>query len=175
MYEGTKVRLRSLERKDLPKCVEWLNDPEICETLSISEPISIEGEQRWFDNVQKDDSSKIYCIETLQGEHIGNVGLEDINLHDRKAELGIFIGEKRLWGIGYGTEAVKLALKLAFEGMNLNRVYLRTFISNERASKCYEKAGFVKEGILRQDIFKNGKYVDTLAYSILAEDYFKDH
>ena len=172
MYQGTKVRLRPLERKHLPKCVEWLNDPEVTENLTLSEPVSLEGEQRWYDSQLRDDSSRIYAIETLQGEHIGNIGLHDINTHDRKAELGIFIGEKRLWGKGYGTEAVELALKLAFEGMNLNKVYLRTFMRNERAQKCYEKVGFLKEGILRQDSFKKGEYLDSLVYSVLREEYF---
>ncbi len=173
MYQGTKVRLRPLEKKHLPKCVVWLNDPEVTETLSFSEPISMEGEQRWYENLLRDKSSKIYAIETVKGEHIGNVGLSDIDLHNRKAELGIFIGEKNLWGKGYGTEAVLLALKLAFEGLNLNKVYLRTFKGNERAKKCYEKAGFIKEGVLRQDNFKNGKYIDSLVYSVLAEEYFQ--
>lgn len=171
MYEGTKVRLRPLERKHLSKCVEWLNDVEVTETLSISEPLGMEGEQRWYETHLKDTTSKIYAIETLEGEHIGNVGLESICLHDRKAELGIFIGKKNFWGKGYGTEAVQLALKLAFEGLNLNKVYLRTFVTNVRAQRCYEKAGFVKEGLLRQDMFKNGKYLDCLVYSVLSEEY----
>ncbi|MBU7025134.1 MAG: GNAT family N-acetyltransferase, partial [Theionarchaea archaeon] len=94
-------------------------------------------------------------------------------LHNRKAELGIFIGEKKYWGKGYGTEAVRLGLKLAFEALNLNKVYLRAFINNKRAQKCYEKAGFKKEGILRQDMFKNGNYIDCIVYSILMEEYFQ--
>ncbi len=173
MYDGTKVKLRPLERKHLSKCVEWLNDPDVTAHLTLSEPVSMEGEQKWFDNLLRDSSSRIYAIETAEGEHIGNVGLEDINLHSRKAELGIFIGEKRFWGKGYGTEAIMLALKIAFESMNLNRVYLRVFIDNKRAQACYEKVGFKREGILRQDEFKNGKYIDCPTYSILAEEYFK--
>lgn len=173
MYQGTKIRLRPLERKHLSKCVEWLNDPEVTENLALSEPVSMEGEQRWFDDLLRDNSTRVYAIETVEGEHIGNVGLHEIDLHNRKTELGIVIGEKSLWGKGYGTEAVLLALKLAFEGMNLNRVYLRTFVNNERAQKCYERAGFVKEGILREDHFKNGEYIDCLVYSVLAEEFFK--
>lgn len=173
MYEGTKVQLKPLERKHLSKCVEWLNDPEVTENLSFSEPISMEGEQRWYENLLRDDSTKVYAIETLSGEHIGNVGLHDINMKDRKAELGIFIGKKSLWGKGYGTEAVSLALKLAFEGLNLNRVHLRTFTGNKRAQKCYEKVGFKKEGVLRQDSFKSGEYVDSVVYSVLAEEHFQ--
>lgn len=174
MYEGTKVRLRPLERKHLAKCVEWLNDPEVTETLAISEPMSMEEEQKWYENHLRDKSSKIFAIETLKGEHIGNVGLHDIDTHNRKAELGIFVGEKSLWGKGYGTEAVSLALELAFEGLNLNKVYLRAFITNVRAQRCYERAGFVKEGVLRQDNFKKGVYIDSFIYSVLAEEYFKN-
>ncbi|MBU7013667.1 MAG: GNAT family N-acetyltransferase [Theionarchaea archaeon] len=173
MYKGTKVSLQSLERKHLQKCVEWLNDPEITETLSMSEPVSMESEQRWYDSYLKDDHSKILAIETVKGEFIGNIGLHNIDLHNRKAELGIFIGDKEYWGKGYGTEAVLLGLKFAFEALNLNKVYLRTFVSNKRAQRCYEKAGFKKEGILRQDMFKNGNYVDCIVYSVLIEEYFR--
>lgn len=173
MYQGTRVRLRPLERRHLSSCVEWLNDPEITEHLSFSEPISMEGEQRWYEDLLRDKSTKVYAVETLQGEHIGNLGLHDIDLHSRKTEFGIFIGKKDLWGKGYGTEAVLLALKLAFEGLNLNKVFLRVFTGNKRAQKCYEKAGFKKEGVLRQDMFKNGKYLDSVIYSVLAEEYFQ--
>jgi UDP-4-amino-4,6-dideoxy-N-acetyl-beta-L-altrosamine N-acetyltransferase len=173
MYEKTRIQLRPLERKHLTECVEWLNDPDVTKNLSMSEPISMEGEQRWFENLQRDQSSRVYAIETIEGEYIGNLGLHKIDLHNRKAELGILIGKKTLWGKGYGTEAVKLALNLAFEGLNLNRVYLRAFSDNKRAHKCYENAGFIKEGILRQDEFKGGGYVDCLVYSVLAKEYFQ--
>jgi UDP-4-amino-4,6-dideoxy-N-acetyl-beta-L-altrosamine N-acetyltransferase len=172
MYEGTRLKLKPLERKHLAQCVTWFNDPEVIEFLTMSEPMSMEKEQKWYENYLKDKSSKVYIIETGKGEHIGNIGLNDIDLHTRKAELGIFIGEKKFWGKGYGTEAVELGLKLAFEGLNLNRVYLKVFQNNKRAQKCYEKAGFKKEGVLRQDEFKNGKYIDCEVYSVLAREYF---
>lgn len=173
MYQGTRVQLKPLEKKHLSKCVEWLNDPEITENLSFSEPISMEDEERWYEQLLMDKSSRVYIIETVEGDYIGNLGLHEIDLHNRKTEMGLFIGDKKLWGKGYGTEAVLLGLRLAFEGLNLNKVFLRTFMNNKRAQKCYEKAGFTKEGILRQDIFKNGKYIDCVVYSVLAEEYMK--
>lgn len=173
MYKGTKIQLKPLERKHLAQCVEWLNDPEVTEFLTISEPMGMEGEQRWYDNYLKDDSMKIYALETIDGNHIGNAGLENIDVHSRRAELGIFIGDKKYWGKGYGTEAVLLILDLAFNGLNLNKVYLKAFVTNERAWKCYEKAGFIREGVLREDIFKNGTYADCFIYSVLADEYFK--
>jgi RimJ/RimL family protein N-acetyltransferase len=63
-----------------------------------------------------------------------------------------------LQGKGYGTEAVKLLLKFAFNDLNLNKVYLKVFQNNERAIKCYLKAGFVKEGLLRKESFIDGSY-----------------
>lgn len=173
MYRGTKVQLGPLERKHLSKNVKWLNDPEVTKYLRFFEPIGIEEEQRWYEDLLKDNSRKVYAIRIVDGDYIGNLQLSNIDLHDRKAELGILIGEKNLWGKGYGTEAVELAVRLAFEGLNLNRVYLRTLTSNKRARRCYEKVGFKEEGILRQDGFCKGKYADRVIYSILAEEYFK--
>lgn len=174
MYQGTNVRIRPLERRHLAKCVEWLNDSDVTEYLTMSEPLSMEGEQRWYENLLRDKSSKVYTIETVAGEHIGNLGLHSIDFHNRRTEMGVFIGKKSVWGKGYGTEAVLLGLKLAFEGLNLNKVYLKVFVNNKRAQKCYEKAGFKKEGVLRQEEFKNGTYVDCLIYSVLAEEYFAE-
>ncbi|MBU7042924.1 MAG: GNAT family N-acetyltransferase [Theionarchaea archaeon] len=174
MYQGSKVALKPLERKHLPKCVEWFNDPDITENLSFFEPIGLEGEQRWYEAMVKDAAVKVYAIETIEGEYIGNVGFHDIDLHNRKAELGIFIGEQTLWDRGLGTETINLALNMAFKGLNLNKVYVKTFSRNKRAQTCFEKVHFIKEGILREDFFKNGEYIDCIVYSILAREYFTD-
>jgi hypothetical protein len=71
------------------------------------------------------------------------------------------IGDKREWNKGYGTEVTRLLTRYAFETLNLNRVWLRVYEFNRYAIRAYEKAGYRREGVLRQDHFSDGPYWDT--------------
>jgi RimJ/RimL family protein N-acetyltransferase len=95
----------------------------------------------------------------------------DINWKNRSAEVGIFIGDKRYWNQGYGRDAMVLMLRHAFYNLGLNRVSLRVYVTNPRAVHCYEKAGFVLEGRMRQAQFKDGKFIDVLLMSALASEW----
>jgi RimJ/RimL family protein N-acetyltransferase len=169
--QGTRIRLRAIERSDIPTFVRWLNDPEVVADLLLYQPISLAQEERWFEDYLKDTDRHIFGIETANGHLIGNVALEDINWKDRSAELGIVIGEKDHWGQGYGTDAVRTLLRFAFQEMNLHRVSLRVFDDNARAIRCYETCGFRHEGRLRQAEFSKGRYRDELMMGILSSEF----
>lgn len=171
MINGKKVRLRAIEREDIPKFVRWLNDPEVTQYLTLYMPISRVEEERWFEQQLESQNSKVLAIETNEGLHIGNIGLHDIDWKNRHAMLGIFIGEKEYWGLGYGTDAVMTLLGFAFQEMNLHRIYLYVFDYNERAIRCYQKCGFQVEGRQREGLYQNGEYHDLLSMSILESEY----
>ncbi|HDN79985.1 MAG: N-acetyltransferase [Chloroflexi bacterium] len=171
MLRGRKVRLRAPEREDLPLFVRWLNDTEVTRYLTLYWPLSMAEEEQWFENLLKRENDRVFVIETEEGKPIGNMGLHNIDWKNRKAVLGIFIGEKDYWGKGYGTDAIKTLLRFAFEELNLNRVELRVFEFNTRAIRCYEKCGFVTEGRLRQSLFRNGRYHDELVMAVLREEW----
>lgn len=80
-------------------------------------------------------------------------------------------GESSEWGKGYGTEATRLLVQHAFETMNLNRVWLLVYEFNERALRAYERVGFQKEGVLRQEMYRQGRYWNTILMAILREDW----
>jgi len=177
MIVGEKVRLRPIERSDLPRFVAWFGDPEVRRHLLIYLPFSLAQEERWFENLlerlerQRD---LVLAIETPEKVHIGNVGLHSIDWKNRSAELGIAIGEKAYWDQGYGTDAIRTLLGLAFREMNLHRVFLRVNADNARAVRCYEKAGFRREGTLREAMFREGAYRDQYVMSVLELE-FKDN
>jgi len=171
MLKGEKVSLRAIEREDIPTFVRWLNDPEVCKYLLMYIPMSIAEEERWFERQLDAKDSKILAIETAEGFHIGNIGLHDIDWKSRRAELGIVIGEKAYWGLGYGTDAIKTALRFAFDEMNLHRVYLRVIDFNERAQRCYQKCGFQYEGRQREAHYHDGRYHDMLIMGVLRDEY----
>jgi diamine N-acetyltransferase len=174
MILGKKVRLRPVERDDLPRFVEWFGDPEVRRHLAIYLPFSLAQEERWFENLQgrlERQEDVLLAIETADGVHIGNLGLHGINWKDRSAELGIAIGEKAYWNQGYGTDAIRTLLGLAFRELNLHRVLLRVDADNARAIRCYEKAGFQREGTSREAVFSEGSYRDQYVMSILESEF----
>jgi RimJ/RimL family protein N-acetyltransferase len=102
---------------------------------------------------------------------VGGGGLVGIDWQNRFAEIGIHIGEKKYWDKGFGTKVIKLFLKHGFDTLNLNRLWLRVFETNQRAIRAYEKAGFTLEGRYRQGQFLDGKYVDVMIMSVLQSEW----
>lgn len=170
MIVGHKTRLRAIEREDIPTFVKWFNDPEVRHYLEMYLPMSKAAEEEWFEAHLKDDSSRIFAIETEEGVHIGNVGLHQLDWKNRNAFLGIVIGEKEYWGRGYGSDAIIALLDFAFNEMNLHRVHLSTYDFNQRAIRCYEKCGFRHEGRAREAHFTDGRYHDSLLMAILRKE-----
>ena len=175
MIYGDSIRLRAIERRDLPRFVEWLNDPEVIQGLLFYLPMSLAEEEGWFENMLKHPASEHpLVIEIHEGNEwvmIGNCGVHNIDWRCRSAEVGIVIGDKRVWNHGYGTQAMKLLLKHCFETLNLNRVALDVYENNIRAIRSYEKAGFTQEGRKRQAMYKDGQYLDILKMSILRQEW----
>ncbi len=174
MIVGEKVRLRPIERKDLPRFVKWFGDPQVRRYLGMALPFSLAQEERWFENLQDRLEKRelvALTIETAEGAHIGNISLFDIRWKDRCAELGVTIGDKSYWNRGFGTDAVRTMLRVAFHDLNLHRVFLRVHADNVRGIRCYEKAGFRKEGALRESVFRDGAYRDMVVMGILTSEY----
>ncbi len=169
--EGELVLLRPRVDDDLPLFARWHGNPDVRHWLHMSEipnqTLELER-QRW--QIARNDPTRVsFVIETLEGVPIGNIVLVDIDAAHRRAELGIAIGEKEHWGRGYGTDAIRVVLRFAFEVLNLRRVELITDIDNERGIRAYEKCGFVREGVLRAKRLRYGEPLDMLIMSVLRE------
>jgi len=175
MIPGKRIRLRAVERDDLPLFVQWLNDPEVTAGLMIIMPLSREEEQHWFDKIMAHPpAERPLAIEIKDADTwrlVGNCEFHDISPVNHSATVGIFIGDKSIWDSGYGTEAMQVMLKFGFESLNLNRIALMVYDTNPRAQHVYEKVGFVHEGRLRQARFKNGQYGDELLMSVLRSEW----
>ncbi len=171
MLFGESIRLRAIEREDIPAFVRWFNDPEVRRYLLMYKPLSKAREERWFEAHLDKQDEFIFAIEARTEEgwvHIGNIGLHRVDWKNRNATLGIVLGEKAYWGRGYGTDAVRTALRFAFQELNLHRVELEVVAENLRAIRCYEKAGFIREGTRREALFGDGRYHDAYMMAVLA-------
>jgi RimJ/RimL family protein N-acetyltransferase len=178
MIIGERIRFRAIEKADLPSFVRWLNDPEVKDGLCLLYPLSLAEEEEWFTAMlKKPPRERPMAIELQPDEKkdhwvfVGNCGFFDINLENRSAEIGIHIGEKEYWDKGFGTKAIQLILEHGFSNINLHRIYLRVFESNQRAIRSYEKAGFIIEGKMREAQYRNGSYEDVLLMSVLRPEW----
>ena len=174
MIEGKLVNLRAPEMTDLERNATWVNDREVTRFLAFRYQMSLAAEEAWLREMASKPISYervFFAIETKDGVHIGNTNLFDVKPEDRKAKLGIMIGDKSYWSKGYGSDALLALLGFAFEEMNLNRVELDVFDFNERAIASYRKCGFMEEGRRRQALYKGGDYHDVIVMGVLRDEW----
>lgn len=175
MIIGDGVRLRAIEKSDLPHFVEWFNDSEVTENLLLHIPLSLDKEQMWYESMLKGPQASLPLmieIKTPEGwVAVGDCSFHNIEETNRCSEVGIVIGDKTAWNKGIGTEAMRLLLRHGFLNLNLNRIYLHVYETNPRGIRCYEKAGYVQEGRLRQAVYKNGRYLDVIVMSVLRSEW----
>lgn len=169
------VSLRELLMEDANDRFRWCMDEEITRHLNMpdrSPPFTIEETRNWIEKcINKTNGYEQMAIIADDEKHIGWIDLKNIDSLNKHAELGIAIGDKNYWGKGYGIAAMYEMLKFGFQVLGLNKIWLRVEVDNFLAIKSYKRAGYVEEGILRQDRLRKGKYVDRLRMSILKEEY----
>jgi RimJ/RimL family protein N-acetyltransferase len=176
MLIGRSVRLRALERADLPDVVRWFNDPEVRALVARSSPLSLAEEERWFEAQLKSTEGVVFAIETppakmAPARSIGCCGLQRIDWRNRHADLGIMIGAVADRGRGYGSDAVRCLVDHALLDLGLHRVELEVYADNLPARRCYERLGFVLEGVRRQATWKGGTFKDNVVMAVLATEW----
>ncbi|WP_166244453.1 GNAT family N-acetyltransferase [Paenibacillus turpanensis] len=110
-----------------------------------------------------------WCIE-YEGRFIGQARLT-VQEQDRRARYAVGLFDSSVWGMGLGTEITQFVLQFAFEKLGLHRVDLRVLDYNHRAISCYEKCGFIKEGVEREGAWIEDKYETDVMMSILEREY----
>lgn len=171
-----KVVLRELTLQDAEDRYNWCLDKEVTKHLNMPEkypPFSMEETETWIKMcMAKTNGYEQKAIMTEEGKHIGWIDLKNIDRLNKHAELGIAIGDKSYWGKGYGLSAMNEMLLSGFKELELNKIWLRVEIDNEKAIKSYKKMGYIEEGILREDRLRNGEFVDRLRMSILKNEFY---
>jgi len=170
---GHRIYLRGLTRTDLPALLTWTSDREVTHYLYRGTfPAHLEALERAYEMMVNSSVEEEVAVCSRKEEVlIGIGGLHGINPIARSAELRILIGEKRWWNQGCGTEVTQLLLAWAFEVLNLHKVWLGVNAAQSNAVRVYEKVGFVREGILRDEVWRNGRYYDAVRMSLLATEY----
>ena len=165
------IYLRPMTHQDTDFIVAWRNDEEVRRNFIYQNLFTREGHEGWIRNMVETGKVVQMIICDMAGDTpLGSVYIRDIDRQHQKAEYGIFIGEESARGRGVGTAAARLMLDHCFHKEKLHRIYLRVFASNERAIRSYEKAGFVREGLLREDVCIDGQYRDIIWMAAINPD-----
>lgn len=172
--KGKIAFLRPVEKEDVNRIAKWLNDPVVTQTMFYGQlPMNEEQvEAMIMGQVRSPANTVFMIISHADGDQVvGFAGLYDISLTARKAAFRILIGNTDRWKQGIGTEVTEMLTFYGFDRLNLNRVSLGVTADNLGAVKCYEKAGYTVEGRLRQDLYRNGRYYDSILMSVLRSEY----
>lgn len=166
------VLLRAIEYSDLPFLQEMINDPGIEKVTGGScFPVSLDRQKRWFESYNQ--QSELRCmIQIKEGPVIGSITLTNIDWKNRTAELSQktkATAEMRvkndIW------DAMMGFLNYAFNELNLNCIYGTVLEYNHLSRKLAQKCGLKEEGVLRERIFKNGKYHNLIPNSVTKSDF----
>jgi RimJ/RimL family protein N-acetyltransferase len=151
---GEKTRLREKKLTDVRCDYRWQSDPELSKldaapTLVMSFAFYLLD---YSTLVHEYDRRRFpMAVDTLDGKHIGNCTLYEIDEKKGEGQVGIMIGDKEYWSQGYGTDVITTFTDYIFRNSTLNRLYLKTLDWNIRAQKCFIKSGFTECGSLKRD------------------------
>jgi RimJ/RimL family protein N-acetyltransferase len=172
MLKPRDVSLMPVTMHDLPVLFEWINEREQVIFNAPYKPVDELQHQRWFESIQGRNDIVVFGIRELAtGGLIGSCQLHHIHQVHRSAELQIRLGDVTKRGRGYGSQAVRLLLTFAFRDLNLHRVYLHVFSTNNVAIHLYQKVGFVQEGLLREAAYIDGQYCDVVIMGLLISEF----
>ncbi|MDZ7331684.1 MAG: GNAT family N-acetyltransferase [candidate division KSB1 bacterium] len=169
---GKKIYLRPVEPEDAAFLARGENHPAVREALFLAFPVSMGTELEKIEQFIKSKEAIVLIIVDQQtNQPVGQTAFFRIDFVSRAAVFYLAILDPSHWSKGYGSEATQLMVDYAFETLNLNRIQLHVCAENTPAIRIYERAGFKKEGVLRQAMFRNGAYVDFWVMGILRSDW----
>ncbi len=155
---GDQVTLRPITEDDWEILLKWNNDPEVMEysdyddfkQCTLSE---LQGIHRWISN-------HAYCfIIEVERRPIGECWLQRMNLRRivdqfpgvNLRRIDLMIGEKDLWGRGYGTETIALLVDFGFRRIGADTIFGIVSAENPRSLRAFQKCGFSTHAVIQED------------------------
>lgn len=172
---GNKVNLCLLDNNaDLSEYLSWINDQKTTLYMDSGKyPQTLKHLREYIQRQYEQSNIFLGIFKRKDGKHIGNINLHSIDHHNRTAEIGIMIGNRKEQRKGYGSEALELIIFHGFMRLNLNKLCAGVVAENISSIKLFERTGFKLEGTLREHFYLNGVYHDALRYGLLRHEYKK--
>lgn len=165
-------KLRELRRIDIPIINLWRNNKNLVDFLGAPfRYINEEVDYNWYNNYLESRTNNIRCSIVNEDDIIvGLISILSIDYINQSGVLNVMIGDSNNYNKGIGSFAIKKIIEHAFNNLNLRRIELEALESNARARHVYEKIGFIKEGVKRKAVYKNGEFVDVVMYAMLKDE-----
>ena len=174
MFSNKYVKFRTIKKKDLNNLIELRNDISTWTMLKNIELLDICKQEDWYKSLKNEKTKKYYIYLDNQNNFLGLIRMDEIDLINRSIRVGCNILKSKR-SLGFGSKGYDLILDYCFNFMNMNRVWLEVIKYNKFAIKLYQNKGFLIEGVYRQNIFRNGKYYDSLLLGLLKKEYIKNY
>ena len=172
--ENFKTYLRALEPGDWQMINNWHNDDEVfINTMANKYFISTERDKKWSRDLMVKDSDSIFWAICLKenDKMVGSTSLINIDLRNKKAFVGGINIDKPYQDLKLGFDAFDQVLNYCFNELGLNKLLSAVLDTQEITSHGLRKYGFKQESVLREEIYKLGKFHDVIVFSFLAEEY----
>jgi len=172
-----EIALRPFERDDFARLIGWTKPPEFLVQWAgptFSYPLDEAQLEKHLQGSEGDQPRRriFKAVEANTNEVVGHIDLDHIDLQNKSARIcRVLVGEYSARGRGIGTQMVSRILEIGFEQLGLHRIELAVFDFNEAAIRCYEKCGFVKEGLLRDARRVGSEYWSLYIMSILESEW----
>ena len=163
--------IRSWKWSDVHALARYANNRNVWINLRdrFPHPYTPADAQRWLALIEEQRPESSFALE-LEGEAVGGIGFViQADVARRSAEIGYWLGEP-FWGRGIMTAAVRAMSAHAFATHDLCRLYGGVFAWNPASMRVLEKAGYVKEGVLRRSVVKDGQVIDQVIYALTRAD-----
>jgi len=166
------LHLRYYEPSDLDFLMTIRPNPENYNFFGEFEPYSQEMQKAWWEKYTRTSTEFNYVVALNEGNRpIGTVSLINIDYRNKNCEFSRFFIDKKAKISNAGSQVEKLILDYSFLHLNLHKLWCKVIEDNKKAVTFYQRYGFKKDGILRQELFKNGEYKNVIIMSILQEEY----
>lgn len=168
---GKNVILREQREDDAKYFAYWFNQPEVMFKCGFEKPTDEEEVKRYINVYHRSEDSVWFTITDLDGSVIGETGLLRMFPAWHCTDPTIIIPDPKMRHRGYGTEAIRIMLDMAFDRYEMNRVAIGVVGANTEALAFYNRIGFRQEGILEQGYYYDGEYSDFIMMRILRSEW----
>jgi RimJ/RimL family protein N-acetyltransferase len=163
LQDSTIISLRELQRTDLPFLLGVRNSCRAM--LHDDREFTLQEAEKWFDSAHP----RFYLV-ALECRPIGYFRTSNWDDANRHVYVGCDLHESQR-GKGYAQVAYDVFMRFLFNNCGINKVSLEVLSHNDRARKLYQKLGFVLEGVKRQEVWRDGRYLDSLMFSLLKSEF----
>ena len=173
--QGPRIRLVPFEKEYVDHALRWFNDPEVLRFVKRVMPMHRLQEEKYVERMAESRDDVVWAVLDENGSPIGVSGIHMIDWISRNGKTGTILGERSVWGKGYGSEVMLTRTQWAFEELGLHRLQSECYVENTASRRCLEKAGYRQIGTARKRMWRNGAWHDLHLFEMLEEDWFAAH